>query len=209
MRRRHLKRRNGAKTPGDRGCDMDLQSNLPGVFLFILLVSAFLTAPLSMFLLWLYRRAVLRGMGRAAGVADAPLPPPVPGAAEPSASDHGDQPGILAGRAGGQEQARSGDDVVTTSGRAGVRRSWPGFCGDLRRGVVSSSRRWLSANSIPCADSRFCLADCTDARPVDGFGMERSAGSRRALPGCFSGNGSPRLVDWHEFWTSWTWSGYG
>ena len=49
---------------------------LSGMVFLILLVGATLTVPLSFFLLWLYRRAVLRGMNVAAGMQDAAPPPP-------------------------------------------------------------------------------------------------------------------------------------
>jgi hypothetical protein len=49
---------------------------LTGMLPFVLLASAAITAPLATFLLWLYRRAVLRSMARTAGAAAvAPLPP--------------------------------------------------------------------------------------------------------------------------------------
>jgi len=53
---------------------MDVQALLTGGSLLILLVGAALTAPLSFFLIWLYRRAVLRGMNVPAGVTEAALP---------------------------------------------------------------------------------------------------------------------------------------
>jgi hypothetical protein len=64
---------------------MDL-TGLTGAWAFILLVSAPLSAVVSVFLLWLYRRAVLRGMSARTGASDVPRPPlgmdrvPVPGA---------------------------------------------------------------------------------------------------------------------------------
>ena len=55
---------------------MITQSLLPGVLLFILIIGAALTTPIAYFLLWLYRRAVLKGMKVTAGRTDtaAPLP---------------------------------------------------------------------------------------------------------------------------------------
>jgi hypothetical protein len=54
---------------------MDLQRLLVGGLFFAILVSALLTAPLSLFLLWLYRRAVLRGMNVVVGARSAAQPP--------------------------------------------------------------------------------------------------------------------------------------
>jgi len=53
---------------------MDIKTFIPGASVLILIVAAVLTAPLSFFLLWLYRRAVLRGMNVATGVTDPALP---------------------------------------------------------------------------------------------------------------------------------------
>lgn len=54
---------------------MDVQEIVTGVLLLGLLLGAVLAAPLSLFLLWLYRRAVLKGMSVAAGVDGTPQPP--------------------------------------------------------------------------------------------------------------------------------------
>ncbi len=54
---------------------MDLQTLATGGFFLVILVSAVLTAPLSIFLLWLYRRAVLKGMNVAMGAAEPSAPP--------------------------------------------------------------------------------------------------------------------------------------
>ncbi len=56
---------------------------LTGALPFILLASAAITAPLAAFLLWLYRRAVLRSMAATAGATPA-APPPVAGNARPA-----------------------------------------------------------------------------------------------------------------------------
>ena len=49
---------------------MNIGQFFPGMVVMVLLVAAVLTPPLSFFLLWLYRRAVLRGMNVAAGAPD-------------------------------------------------------------------------------------------------------------------------------------------
>jgi hypothetical protein len=64
---------------------MDADNYFAGSLTFVLLVSVVLTAPLSFFLLWLYRRAVLKGMGVAAGVEEA-TPPLADGAPAPHKS---------------------------------------------------------------------------------------------------------------------------
>ena len=51
---------------------MDANLWLTGAWPFIMLVSAALTALISIFLLWLFRSAVLRGMSARAGATEAP-----------------------------------------------------------------------------------------------------------------------------------------
>jgi hypothetical protein len=64
---------------------MNINLLLTGGLIFILITSAGLTLVVSFFLLWLYRRAVLRGMGKLAGVL-APEPLAVgPSVAQPPA----------------------------------------------------------------------------------------------------------------------------
>ena len=66
-------------------------TTVTGVLLYILAVSAALTAPVSFFLLRLYRRAVLRGMNVAAGAMDGRAAVRGPGVAGPSPSDDNDK----------------------------------------------------------------------------------------------------------------------
>ncbi|MBN1640623.1 MAG: hypothetical protein JXA09_05245, partial [Anaerolineae bacterium] len=47
-----------------------------GMLPLTIVLSAVLTLPLSLFLLWLYRRAVVRGMQASAGLDQAPPQPP-------------------------------------------------------------------------------------------------------------------------------------
>ena len=49
---------------------MDLTTYLTGMLPLVMLVSASLTAVTSAVLLWLYRRATLRGMAQASGAAE-------------------------------------------------------------------------------------------------------------------------------------------
>lgn len=65
---------------------MDMTLILTGMLPFIVLVSAGLTAAASFFLLWLYRRAVLRSMGTQAAVSACPPTPRIK-ADQRSASD--------------------------------------------------------------------------------------------------------------------------
>jgi hypothetical protein len=60
---------------------MDPNLWLTGAWPFIMLVSAALTALISIFLLWLFRRAVLRGMSARAGATETPTPSVGTGAA--------------------------------------------------------------------------------------------------------------------------------
>ncbi|SRR5712692_789546 len=54
---------------------MDLTTYLTGMLPLVMLVSASLTAVTSAVLLWLYRRATLRGMAQASGAAELPSEP--------------------------------------------------------------------------------------------------------------------------------------
>jgi hypothetical protein len=72
--------------PGDGGIEMEeIQSVLSGALVTIMIVAAILTAPTALFLLWLYRRAVIRFMGKRARPAreeratpETPAVPPPP-----------------------------------------------------------------------------------------------------------------------------------